>query len=74
MDMVWDTKEDADEFVDAFTAYANLRWESSSSQIDVLPTWSGENGAVVLMRDYGRTLWVMAPETEIVDSILDELK
>ncbi len=74
MDALWDTADDAGEFADALVDYADLRWESDTSGIDDLPTWSGENGTIVLMHDDDRTLWIMAPSYETVESLLAELQ
>ncbi len=74
MDTIWDRDADADDFVDAFIDYANLRWESSNSEIEGYPTWSGDDGTVVLLHESARTLWIMAPEDDMVESILAELR
>ncbi len=74
LDSVWDTADDAKEFADAFVDYADLRWESDPSKMDGYPTWSGENGTVVLVHEGDHTLWVMAPEFETAEALLAELR
>lgn len=74
MDVVWETLQDADEFADTFIDYAGLRWETADSTVQGYSTWSGANGTVILMQEGDRTLWVMAPEAEMVESILTALQ
>lgn len=74
MDAVWDTMDDAGEFADAFVDYADLRWEFNPSGMDGYPTWSGENGTIVLLHESDRTLWVLAPDYETAESLLTELQ
>lgn len=77
LDMVWDTTEDADEFSEAFIKYADLRWVSGSEEINGYDTWTGDwdsdQGVTVFIQDGDRTLWVMAPDRETMESILSEL-
>lgn len=72
-DMVWDTTQDADEYFEAFIKYADLRWVSENDTVNGYHTWSGDQGVVVLMQDGDRTLWVVAPDSEIMESILTAL-
>jgi len=74
MDSIWDTTDDADEFADAFMDYADLRWENGGSAIEGYPAWLGANGAVVFLQEGDRTLWVLAPDAEIAESILTALQ
>ncbi len=74
LDAVWDTTQDADEFFEAFIQYADLRWEAVSQEINGYHTWSGEQGLSVLMQVGDRTLWVMAPDRELVETILSEIE
>jgi hypothetical protein len=72
-DMVWDTAQDADEYFEAFIKYADLRWTSENETINGYHTWSGDQGIVVLLQEGGRTLWVIAPDREIMESLLTAL-
>jgi len=74
LDAVWDTTQDADEFFEAFIQYADLRWEAASQEINGYHTWSGEQGVSVLLQVGDRTLWVMAPDRELVETILSEIE
>ena len=73
MDSAWDTQSDADEFANAFTSYADLRWESASEKVSGLPTWVGPEGTIVLMQDGSRTVWLIAPDSTTINAILTEL-
>ncbi len=74
LDTVWDTQSDADEFASAFTSYADLRWQAASEGIGGLSTWTGPDGTIVFLQDGTRTLWLMAPDPSLVQSILTELQ
>jgi len=74
MDSIWDTPSDADEFADAFMDYADLRWENASSAVEGYPTWTSANGTVVFLHEGDRTLWVIAPDIEMLESILTVLQ
>lgn len=74
MESVWDSEKDADEFAEAFSDYANLRWQDSDTRISGYPSWTGENVSVVFLQEGSRTLWVMAPSEEMVSTILNELE
>jgi len=73
-DAVWDTNKDADEFVDAFVRYADLRWETAPSAINDLPAWEGSDSSVIIWQEGARTVWVVAPSAELVELILLELQ
>lgn len=74
LDMVWDSQQDADEFMDAITYYAGLRWNPAAQGIAGQPTWSGQEGAVVLFQDGDRTVWIIAPTDALAEIILLELQ
>ena len=74
MDSVWDTQDDAEEFADAFTNYADARWQGADDSISGYPTWTGGSLQIVLVQDGSRTLWVMGPTEQVVYSLLNELQ
>lgn len=69
LDMMWDANTDADEFIDAFTSYADARWLPADQRISGQATWQGAEGSVVLMQEGLRTLWFIAP-TEILAELV----
>lgn len=74
LDMVWDSQQDADEFMDAITDYAGLRWTPAAQNIAGLPTWSGLEGVVVLFQDGDRTVWIIAPADTLAEATLQALQ
>ncbi len=74
MDSVWDTPLDADEFVSGVTQYANLRWQPSPSNVESQATWSGQDGNITIIQDGSRVIWVIAPNEELLDTVLVELR
>ena len=72
MDTVWDTAQDADEFLDAFIEYASLRWDPGITSS--VRSWTGVDGTVVFWRDGDRTAWVTAPTFEMAAAILSVLE
>ncbi len=69
LDTTWDTTDDADEFEEAFRDYADLRWEESKETVMGLNTWRGADTTVVFSLEKDRTLWVMGPSDQIVETI-----
>ena len=74
MDAVWDTIEDADQFFFAFDQYASKRWEPVSTSVFDAELWQGEGMSVALSRNEARTLWVMAPNRDLLETILSEIQ
>ncbi len=74
LDYVWDTTSDASEFTAAFKSYANLRWDPSDSLMTGHSTWTGADGMVDFFQNGSRTVWVMAPEAELVEKVMSELE
>lgn len=74
MDSVWDTSLDADEFAAALTQYANLRWGTASSEGFNQPTWKGVDGTIAIIHEGDRVLWVIAPNGEFLETLVNELK
>lgn len=74
LDIVWDTSLDADEFVVAISQYADLRWTPSTQQAENTQWWKGQDTSVALFQKNSRTLWMIAPNEMIIESLLIELK
>ncbi len=74
MDSVWDTTEDAGEFIDAFYQYASQRWSSLADTLSDARLWQGQDGKIAFWHQGDRTLWVMAPDNDLLDIILSELQ
>lgn len=72
MDTTWDTTQDANEFADAFIAYAIQRWDPGTTSI--VRSWTGVDGTVVFWQDGDRTIWITAPTFEMASAILIELE
>ena len=74
LDFVWESTADANEFTDAFTAYANSRWDRTDSMILGHMTWTGIDGVVDFFNNGSRTVWVIAPDVETVKTLMFELE
>jgi hypothetical protein len=74
MDSFWDTKEDAGEFIDAFYQYASQRWTSLSATLSDARLWKGPDSTIAFWHQGDRTLWVMAPDNDLLEIILSELQ
>jgi hypothetical protein len=74
LDMVWDTTADADEFIVALTNYADLRWQPADQRISGQATWQELEGTLVLIQDGDRTLWLIAPEDSLAETIFTALQ
>ncbi len=69
MDTIWDTTDDADEFAEAFGQYADLRWAPNDEKIQGLTTWNTGTGVAFLYTEGDRTLWLMAPDMDVLTTI-----
>ena len=74
MDAFWDTVDDADEFAEAFGQYADLRWDSADTSVLGLPTWIGSDTTTSFLLEGNRTVWVIAPSADLVESIFSSLR
>ena len=74
LDYVWDTTADADEFTSAFRSYADFRWDSSRSLMTGHMTWTGVDGVVDFFQNGNRTVWVIAPDADLVEQVMFELE
>jgi hypothetical protein len=74
MDTLWDTTKDANEFINAFKQYASERWEPDSSSLMDADVWQGTEYNVAFWHVDNRTLWVMAPDNNLLERVLAELQ
>jgi hypothetical protein len=74
LDMVWDSTDDADEFIAALTQYADQRWDVADRQLAGQPTWQGSEGTVVLTQTGDRSLWIITPTDVLAEKLLLELQ
>jgi len=74
MDAFWDTVADADEFAEAFQQYADFRWEAADSDVLDLPTWNNSDITASFLVEGNRTVWVMAPTADIVETLFSSLR
>ena len=74
MDTYWDTQEDADEFILAFGQYASKRWGPVSDSIMDADIWQDDSITASFWHVDNRTLWVMAPNSELVEIVLSEIQ
>ena len=70
LDTYWETSMDAEEFMDAFMDYADLRWSESGVHTSGFPLWSGSEGTVLMVLDGNRTRWMIAPSENKIDMII----
>lgn len=74
MDSIWDTTKDTDEFIAAFEQYASKRWEAVSESSLGADIWQGEGVTVAFWQSGNRTVWVMAPNMELLETIISEIQ
>ena len=74
MDTTWDSFAEAEEFATAFRTYANYRWDPADSFILGHYAWDGIDGVVDFFSNGARTVWVIAPNTQIIESLMFELE
>ena len=74
MDSIWDTNKDTDEFITAFEHYASKRWEAVAGSSLGADIWQGEGVIVAFWQSGNRTVWVMAPNMELLERIISEIQ
>jgi hypothetical protein len=65
---LWDSVRDAQEFAAAFLDYGDVRFgrrDVGSGNF----TWESSEGSVLFERSGNQTLWILAPDADLVDSI-----
>lgn len=72
---VWDTKQDVDEFSEAFTTYANARFGVDATPDGTRTIWEGGDvfSALYVTRDENRTVWVLAPDAATAEALWNAL-
>ena len=65
----WDTPEDTTEFEQAMSAYLDLRFRGAKSQVPGQSCWSANRQTTCLYTSETGTLWVLAPEYELIDQV-----
>jgi hypothetical protein len=70
---VWDTEEDAKEFMDAYKTYAKLRWENFDKTADAISSVDEIFGDVKMQRNGLQTTWIFAPNEVHMDMVMNAL-
>jgi hypothetical protein len=65
----WDTPQDATEFQQAMSAYLDLRFQGARSQTPGQTCWSANRQTTCLYASNNGTLWVLAPESQLIDQV-----
>ena len=65
----WDTQADSDEFWQSFNAYATKRWGNADQQTQTRLVWELESNSVVIARQAEQVLWIVAPNSNIVEVV-----
>ena len=74
MDAVWDSSADAEEFSDAFEAYAGQRWGEQDEDLAGNAIWENAQSTALLMQEGNRTVWIITTDREMLPSVLEQLK
>ena len=71
---VWDTENDAKEFVNAYKTYAQLRWDDVEKRQDAIVNLDKDFGDVQMARNGTTTTWIFAPDDAHMDLVRDALQ
>jgi hypothetical protein len=74
MKTVWDTPRDATEFANTFQEYGNNRFGVSAAQQGDSLTWTYPNGFSSFYQSGDTTVWIIAPDSSIANTITDSLQ
>ncbi|GAB4522658.1 MAG: hypothetical protein Fur0018_04670 [Anaerolineales bacterium] len=75
MDIRWDTEADASTFRRALLRYVSRRFNASTQNpADGLWVWETDSLASALHQDGARTVWVIAPDLTLADTLWEALK
>jgi hypothetical protein len=66
---MWDTPQDATEFQQAMSAYLDLRFRGTKSQLPDQSCWSANRQTACLYSSEKGTLWVLAPQFALIDQV-----
>jgi len=72
MRSTWDTAQDLDEFVKAFTDYSDARW-GKSTKTGATSAWQGQDTYSLFYVVDGFATWIMAPNGELAERISTSL-
>jgi hypothetical protein len=65
----WESSREADEFVDAFTEYANDRFGRPTENASDFISWEGDSGVHTFHADEVYTTWILAPDEVLAEMI-----
>lgn len=71
---IWESSTQAEEFTDAFLAYANERFGKPVERTSDLITWETGSGVHLLKIDNVYTTWVAAPDLTLATTIMNTLR
>jgi len=74
LDTLWESENDAGEFGDAFREYAGNRFGESSLDDVNLTAWENSEAATEFRVDGQRTVWVLAPNADLLQAISTALQ
>ena len=70
---VWDTADEADEFLEAIEAYLNQRYASQVMEdVGGKDCWQGDENISCLVTGIRETLWMLGPNMELIDEVFNE--
>ncbi|MDO9088362.1 MAG: hypothetical protein Q7U53_19305 [Anaerolineaceae bacterium] len=68
----WDTQLDADEYWQAFTDYAVLRWGNTTQNSSNRFVWELDSETIMISRQTNQILWIIAPNLGMVQELAIE--
>lgn len=71
---IWDTREDATEFVGAFERYATRRFGSPIDQSSGEIAWESTEGYSIIHFEGDQTVWILAPDASTAATVWEALQ
>lgn len=68
----WDTQVDADEYWQAFTDYAALRWGNTTQNSTNQMVWELESETIMISRQTNQILWIITPNLDMAQKLAIE--
>lgn len=68
----WDTQSDADEYWQAFTDYAALRWGNTTQNSTNRMVWELESETILISRQTNQILWIITPNLDMAQKLAFE--
>jgi hypothetical protein len=65
----WDSPQEAEEFSDSFTEYANARFGSPVNETSGLTTWESSSNFITFSQNGQNTTWISTPSQEIEQAV-----